>query len=706
MLLGNRRCGRIWTMFLAPGLVLALALVARWCLPILGERIVAGPSLLDGLDPDAIPAEQRFDGQPGELVAIIGPPGPHQGAEITGASFSADGKRFATVSGNGRIVIWDAAEMKALIVVAEETIPDSPLNLAMLAPDGQTLMVRYGSKVALWDLRNGQPQRPAKIFLLPGAPQGLEFTPDGKRIVCGRPGRIHLGDLDGNPIALADAAAEVKSVAATTDGKLVAVRTGERIRCYELAGDQLKERSVVQVPKFAAVVFAPGLQTFVGADESNTVRLFDITTGDELLKIEEAGPTVAFRADGKILATLTEAGTLRCVRLDGSGPSVGAGIALPIRPAGVSWAAFSPDLRSLVCASGGTVRLWDLEPCPRVRGLLQGRQRIASAVAFAPDGRTMAISGLFPRTTEEGDGADSVELWDLASRPPVLRTALAGHKKEVTALSFSPNGRVLVSASEDAVLLWDLVGGPPRRRATLEGAKAPAVFAPNGKRVATANRLRIQLWDLDGELVREWAKKLGPSRGPAAFGGRITALAFTPDGSMLATGTDTDTADLWSLIGRTNDKPEPLEDGEQGAGIELAISPDGKRLAAISNDGVLRLWKFANGKIQPRGIRDSIREGGAPPSMPGSTAVAFSPNNRYLAAVAATRRVMLWNAVSGNRLNAWLLPCEVHALAFAPDSRHLAIAAGNGTVYLLRLIQPPGSDPSRATQREIQLEAE
>ena len=175
-------------------------------------------------------------------------------------------------------------------------------------------------------------------------------------------------------------------------------------------------------------------------------------------------------------------------------------------------------------------------------------KRIAHAVAFAPDGRTLAIGGLLPQANVEETGEPGgIELWDLESRPPALRTALNGHKKEVTSLAFSPNGRLLASGSDDAALLWDLVGGPPRKRATLQGAMRPVAFAPNSKMVASANGGKIQLWDLAGDLVREWTKYPDP-KNPAC---QVTALAFVPDGFTLAAGTRGDTADLWPVGGLT-----------------------------------------------------------------------------------------------------------------------------------------------------------
>ena len=132
-----------------------------------------------------------------------------------------------------------------------------------------------------------------------------------------------------------------------------------------------------------------------------------------------------------------------------------------------------------------------------------------------------------------------------------------------------------------------------------------------------------------------------------------------------------------------------------GIGLALAISPDGKRLAAMGVDGIFRLWDMGNGKLKVRTMNDTAFMMGN--QVLTDAAVVFSPNSKYLAVSEDDGRVSVWNAASGKKLRNWRLPRVVHGVAFAPDSRHLAIATDNGTVYLLRLAPPPGA--ARAAER-------
>jgi dipeptidyl aminopeptidase/acylaminoacyl peptidase len=152
----------------------------------------------------------------------------------------------------------------------------------------------------------------------------------------------------------------------------------------------------------------------------------------------------------------------------------------------VNAVAFSPDGQTVASASGDhTVRLWDPATGAECRAL-QGHTDSVNAVAFSPDGQTVA-SASSDRT---------VRLWDPSTGTE--RRTLQGHTNWVNAVAFSPDGQTVASASSDCtVRLWDPATGAERR--TLQGhtdSVRAVAFSPDGQAVASASYDRtVRLWD-------------------------------------------------------------------------------------------------------------------------------------------------------------------------------------------------------------------
>ncbi|MFE7273676.1 hypothetical protein [Streptomyces sp. NPDC057623] len=312
---------------------------------------------------------------------------------------------------------------------------------------------------------------------------------------------------------------------------------------------------------------------------------------------------------------------------------------------------------------------------------LRGHTGAVYLTTFSPNGKLLATAS-YDRT---------VRLWNVADpeRPQPLGKPLTGHKSWVSSAVFSPDGRTLASAADDGtVRLWDVrdPGRPRPLAAPLTGHDGTiylVAFSPDGRTLASVGEDRtVRLWDVaDPERPRALATLTGA-------GAAVRSVAFSPDGRTLAAGGDDDTIRLWDLADRG--RPEKLSEltGHTGLVHSVAFSPDGRTLASGSSDDTIRLWDVTDPR---RGTQL-----GAP--LTGHTgpvwSVAFNPAGTMLAAASADSTASLWNVrdpAYPSQVGEPLAGAsgEMYALGFSPDGRTLATGSGDSKV---RLWSIPTSD--------------
>jgi WD40 repeat protein len=268
------------------------------------------------------------------------------------------------------------------------------------------------------------------------------------------------------------------------------------------------------------------------------------------------------------------------------------------------------------------------------------------------------------------------KLWTRSFPPPTLRMTLDQEKPSF--VTFHPDGTTLASGSADGqIKFWD--SGTGDKIATLEGSKgeaACAAFSPDGKLLASGVRIKV-----GGTAIRIW--DVGTQKLQATFPGEgVGAVAFHPEGRVLAAGCLDGTIRLWDVATAEN-----TETIDAGSGIEaLAFSPDGKKLASAGTDdgeAVVKLWDLASGQIKPSSVWEVGPFGAA-------YSVAFSPDGRMLAGGAATWQsginggqggAILYDLTARKKEQFLSAPtCSVYCVAFSPDGTILAGGCFYGAV--------------------------
>lgn len=374
------------------------------------------------------------------------------------------------------------------------------------------------------------------------------FSPDGRFVVTSSAdGTARLWQTDtGIEIRQFNGHGnDVWSVAFSPDGKLVLTGSEDgTARVWETESGRLVRAFKGHTDRVTSLAFSPRYRTVLTGSWDKTARLWNLDSGQQIHQFtghEQGISAVAFSADGRFVITagrdkyaliwdieqgrqvskIKEKGWLR----EGHASEI-------------TSAVFTPDGKFALTSSAVGTFLSDRDTGK------SGRRFNGDSVAISSDGRFVCA----------GDAAGIVRLWDrelefdssdldnLEASPFVngIRQ-FKGHTGKVNSISFSKDGRHVLSAGDDGTAcLWDKETGAEIRKFTGRASYAKSLaFSPDGRFIATAcwdNTAR--LWDLSaGQEVRRFEGHTG----------KVQALAFSPDGKHLVTGSDDTSVRLWQL---------------------------------------------------------------------------------------------------------------------------------------------------------------
>ncbi len=436
-----------------------------------------------------------------------------------------------------------------------------------------------------------------------------------------------------------------------------------RVR-VDLAGDPLPVGPIARLGTLRlrhdgevnSVAFSPDGK-LVASAATWDAKVWDVATGRELERFRGKlrAQIVAFSPDGKTLLAVNHDGAV--TGWDVETGTIRTRTASPLRDAYFSTpvAAFSADRKLLALTDHGD-KLVLLDVATGKPLLRLEKSGALLSVAVSPDGRTLATGGQ----------DNVVRLWDVVTGKE--RHQLKGHTNWVDSVTFSPDGISLASAGGDDLRLWDVATGR-EVRVVAEGSACIA-FSPDGRTLATGTGNTIRLWDVaSGKLIRHLT-------GHGSW--LIPALAFSPDGKRLVSGSRDHTVIIWDVA-----TGQPLHHfpGHRGAVISLAFAPDGKTLASGGDeDHTLIVWDLATAK--PRHV--------FPDHHGWVTSIAWSPDGKVVVSGEGSngkadqeRRIHVWDPAKGRLLREWFGHLGgVHTMTFSPDGKTLLSSGWDARVRI------------------------
>lgn len=548
------------------------------------------------------------------------------------ASFSPDGERIVCSLSDGRVQVWQATP-SGLHLLSSRRHPSGATMAGLSTSGNNVASVGLDAIGMLWDAQTGNTV-------------GARFRHEGQQ---------RITQTTFNPV----------------DERFLTLSFDNTVRIWDgtsgrLAAQEIRHPNGITIARWDR----SGTRIVTGSFDG-AARIWDAAKGtlpNPLLQHGSYVTDAMFSASGDQLVTAAQDGGIRLWSLH---PSSNLTTRLSERPVSLSF--FSQDGSRLALAPDGRIlELHSLPPRssqPVLRLEHSGGGRIVRG-AFDPTGRFVATA------THDG----RLHLWDSVSGLPATPAQSIGGT--ISSVNFNASGdRIgVLATTQDAKCFLSVWSSPalsrisstPPSREQITGA----IFHPHDHRLlTTAAHGGIRFWNPENGSVAE----------PGVPGHHaVSEACFSPDGRWLVTaesdmGFTTCAGQLWSTVTGQKVGPPLLQ---QDGTISVAFSPDGSLVATGTEAGTVRIWTVPSG--EPRtplmAHENKVRK------------VLFSPDGTLLATQTRSGAIRLWDVATGKPLMASrTVPGGVVSIAFLSQTPEFMVVDGSGVLHLWNYSPTPES---------------